>query len=365
VKKLVVLAVLLATAVPASAAAPRILAYQDAWPTWSPDGKHIAFTRIHAAGNLMELEVLDLQTRRVATLARTNMRPLPVWADNTHVGYQNGGWSYLVSLGGERRRVARGYAPACFGPLVRVVSGELVIGDEVWEERVIGRPACSSSPVGQVAFRRDDGVFITVEPNVARAVARVANPGDPVWSRDAKQLAFTVGDELWVVPADGSSPPKVIERGKPGIDTPSWSFDSKRIAFSWARGVWVSYVQGGGYAEDAHERVVGTGAAFAPTSYFVAYAASRPACPGHVAIHRRGVAGSSPVLTGSCLVTGTARADVIEGTTLWGDAIQGLAGNDQIHANDGHTDTVSCGPGRDTVWADRTDRLTGCEIVHR
>jgi hypothetical protein len=56
---------------------------------------------------------------------------------------------------------------------------------------------------------------------------------------------------------------------------------------------------------------------------------------------------------------------VIEGTALWGDVILGLAGNDRIHANDRHTDRVNCGPGRDTVWADRTDRLTHCEIVHR
>jgi hypothetical protein len=45
--------------------------------------------------------------------------------------------------------------------------------------------------------------------------------------------------------------------------------------------------------------------------------------------------------------------------------IQAGAGDDQVHANDGHTDRVSCGPGHDTVWADRTDHLEGCEVVHR
>ena len=62
---------------------------------------------------------------------------------------------------------------------------------------------------------------------------------------------------------------------------------------------------------------------------------------------------------------GTPRADVIEGTPLWGDVILAGAGSDQVHANDGHTDRVECGPGRDVVWADRTDRLRGCELVHR
>jgi hypothetical protein len=55
---------------------------------------------------------------------------------------------------------------------------------------------------------------------------------------------------------------------------------------------------------------------------------------------------------------------VIEGTSSWGDIILAGAGNDSVHANDGHTDRVDCGPGRDTVWADRSDRLTGCEIVY-
>ena len=56
---------------------------------------------------------------------------------------------------------------------------------------------------------------------------------------------------------------------------------------------------------------------------------------------------------------------MIEGTPREGDVISAGAGNDAVHANDGHTDRVDCGPGRDVVWADRTDRLTRCEVVHR
>ena len=64
------LAVLLATAVPASASTARILADQDAWPTWSPDGHTIAFTRIHRGGSLMELYLVDVKTHRVTKLAQ-------------------------------------------------------------------------------------------------------------------------------------------------------------------------------------------------------------------------------------------------------------------------------------------------------
>lgn len=47
------------------------------------------------------------------------------------------------------------------------------------------------------------------------------------------------------------------------------------------------------------------------------------------------------------------------------DAIDGGAGNDTINSVDGVRETVACGRGRDTVRADRTDRLRGCEKITR
>lgn len=89
----------------------------------------------------------------------------------------------------------------------------------------------------------------------------------------------------------------------------------------------------------------GLGAGVSPQG-LIAYAGPRPGCPGHSGI----VVGSAPV-TGTCVIAGTPKADVIQGTPLWGDVIEAGAGNDRVHANDRHTDRVNCGPGRDTVWA--------------
>ncbi len=47
------------------------------------------------------------------------------------------------------------------------------------------------------------------------------------------------------------------------------------------------------------------------------------------------------------------------------DRFEGGPGNDTIEAADGISETIRCGPGRDTVRADRGDRLTGCESVSR
>ena len=54
---------------------------------------------------------------------------------------------------------------------------------------------------------------------------------------------------------------------------------------------------------------------------------------------------------------------------LWGgpgftdDVLVGSGGDDVIHAAGWWRDVVDCGPGVDTVYADATDELTGCEVV--
>jgi len=375
VKRLVVLAVLvIAVPVSASASTARILAPMDWWPVWAPDGGHLAFTRVYA--NHMELFTFDTRTRRVVEIGSNEGRLAPSWSsDGTRLAYSSGGVLWIADAdGGSKHRYAAptsAFSPAwqpgttslAYLTTHRAQNTDLWVAGRLWAKNAIGNPAWS--PDGrQLAFQRDDGLYVADGPGSERRVVSVESPGAPAWSHDGNRLAYGAREALWTVAVAAGTPVGMTtSSSRPAIETPSWSFDDTRIAFSWARGVFVSRGSGG-YAEDLHEPVVGAGAAFAPKSYVVAYSASRPACPGHVGIHRRGVDGFSPALTGSCAIAGTPKADVIEGTPREGDAIEGGAGNDRIHANDGHTDRVNCGPGRDIVWADRTDRLTGCEIVH-
>lgn len=71
-------------------------------------------------------------------------------------------------------------------------------------------------------------------------------------------------------------------------------------------------------------------------------------------------------VTGSVGKEGT--RDAIEASVLFGnegrDRLRGGQGNDTIRASDGSSDTVDCGPGRDSVAADNGDRLRGCELIH-
>ena len=64
-------------------------------------------------------------------------------------------------------------------------------------------------------------------------------------------------------------------------------------------------------------------------------------------------------------VSGNAGNDLVVGGP-GADRLFGRAGNDRIRARDGRRDRISCGRGRDTVSADRRDRVSGdCERVRR
>jgi hypothetical protein len=59
---------------------------------------------------------------------------------------------------------------------------------------------------------------------------------------------------------------------------------------------------------------------------------------------------------GDDLLTGGAGADAIFGGT----------GSDLVHVRGGGRDSVDCGPGRDTLFADRMDAASSrCEMIHR
>jgi Tol biopolymer transport system component len=381
VKKLVVLAVLLATAVPASAAAPRILAAQDAWPTWSPDGTHIAFTRIHTPSNLMELEVVDTRTHRVTKLAQNSFQLRPTWSpDGSRLAYQAGGRIYATALnGGGRIELGAngrgpGRGPKLFTPVWSPTTNQVAFlttagatNLDLWTgdagglqsspraKNVIGVPAWSPTQADRLVlvFQRDDGLYLTT----GKRLVAVANPGPPAWSHDGTRIAYTAKGTLYEIAADGSSAPVAVARNLVDAGAPVWSFDDAHLAVPTRGNAWV---------QGARVKVGGSGVTWAPRSNVLVGSGGRGDCPGHIALRAASLGGGAVrTLTGSCLVGGTPRADVIEGTPLWGDVILAGAGNDRIHANDGHTDRVSCGPGRDTVWADRTDRLTACEVIHR
>jgi NitT/TauT family transport system substrate-binding protein len=65
---------------------------------------------------------------------------------------------------------------------------------------------------------------------------------------------------------------------------------------------------------------------------------------------------------GNDTLDGGAGNDIID-AGLGSDEVSGGAGNDVISAIDGQKDTINCGPGKDKVYSDAKDVLSGCESV--
>jgi len=342
VKRLALLGMLLLFAVPASATTSRILAPKDWWPVWSPDATHVAFTRVYP--NHMELDVLDLATHRVVHIGTSGGRLFPSWShDGSRLAYGAGGILYTVAPNGTQTRRYLAPKPS-LEPAWRPTSNELAyltthgaantdlwVAGKLWARDVVDQPAWSPDGT-QLAIARDDGIYLVTAPGVEQRLIAVREPRFVTWSRDGSRLGYVANGKLVEIDAGGGAGPGRSVPIEPG-EQPSWNTLDQ-------------YASPDAWSPSLPARKIGIGA--------------RPGCPGHTVLVENGHA-----LTGSCLVSGTAKADVIEGTPLWGDVILGGAGNDRIHANDRHTDRVDCGPGRDTVWADRSDRLVHCEVVHR
>jgi Ca2+-binding RTX toxin-like protein len=69
-------------------------------------------------------------------------------------------------------------------------------------------------------------------------------------------------------------------------------------------------------------------------------------------------------LGGNDVLYGGVGADKLNGGP-GADRLYGGPGNDVLRARDGRRDVVDCGPGRDTAYVDRLDRVSGCETVRR
>jgi Tol biopolymer transport system component len=361
-----VLLALLVTALPASAARLPVLASHDWWPVFSPDGTKVAFTVVNGQGRVFALDVVDVQSRRVTQLAQAGSQLLPSWSpDSKQLAYQSGGRIWTVGLDGRGRRALHaGLYPAWSpdgGTIAYVQGGVLHAGTTTYGTNVIGVPAWSPDSK-QVAYAQPDGVYVGAQ----RVAAVGPEVRDVKWSPDGTTLAFgTTGTSgsVYVVPADGSAPPRKAAGPFFDLGPIAWTPASDGFAYS-VRGAVELTLSDGGWHSDRLVRNAAAGASFAPTDPHgdvLAYAGPNPRCPGHDAIllyQRR-------LLAGSCTITGTAAADVIEGTSGAGDVIVAGAGNDTVRARDGRRDTVLCGPGRDTVTADRSDVLRGCEVVRR
>jgi Tol biopolymer transport system component len=222
----------------------------------------------------------------------------------------------------------------------------------------------------------------------------------PAWSPDGPTIAYVAdtgagaGGNLHVVNADGSRS-RPVARIADGVLSPEWSPDGRLLAVTGLTGcggpcvipaLYLVRPDGSGLRKLADD--LGGSLAWSPDGRSLAIAAGpivrldlrtrrRTEIVGGDATH------ASPDWQPRCTRIGTPRGDRLGGSTgrdllcgLGGrdrlrggrgeDRLFGAGGDDRIEARDGAFDVVGCGPGRDSVVADRRD-LVGedCERVLR
>ena len=422
----------------------------DGRPTWSPDGRFLAFARGHGEDQFRELWVVPARGGTARRVRREDVHAS--FASQERPAWSGDGRSLLYSqaLDGDRdlytvepdgsglRQLTKNdvddYDPS-FSPDGRSIAFVRVLrasresyNQELFVMRADGSgvrrltrwsgedlaPAWSPDGSRIVFVRRTPGAgddallsLYTIRPDGAHLVKlKTADEfwDSPTWSPDSRSIAVTSGNgieeggDLSVVRADGSRGRQLLHLGEEEVaHHPAWSPSGNRISF--VRATVCNVCDGGDLwtVAPSGERprlLVGgvADAAWSPdgarlvTLGFYGQPLRIVSADGKLVRDLKAVRGAgSPGLSWQprCTITGGPRADRLGGSAgsdlvcgLGGDdritggtgrdRLLGGDGDDAIDARDRGFDVVGCGSGRDTVRADRVDLVgVDCELVSR
>ena len=314
-------------------------------PAWSPDGKWISYVEVtstdgvHGYANVHVVRPDGTEERAIES--DSFLATGPSWSPDSR-------WLLYTddydSTGDPEIFIAR--VDAGF-TVRRLGKGEVGI----WAPK-------SRLVAHEPAFSRD--LFVTRPEGGS---TRIRNASHPSWSPDGSLLAFQRGPNVVVARPDGTRA-RVIARGL------APSFSSKgEIAYRSVRC---------GAGQGIHA-VLPTGRGDRRITTACTIVGRYPNDTINGGLERQSVTAGH----GDDLVHGNGGNDVLDGgpgdDVVYGDEgrdilvggsevdrLFGGRGSDLIRARDGWRDSISCGPGRDTVVADAIDLVAAdCEVVRR
>ena len=218
----------------------------DFMPSWSPDGKRIAFSSNrdgHVIDGITTLEiyVMDANGNNPQNLTNNPSNDYsPSWSpDGKRIAFvSDRDKKFIADIyvmdadGGNPQRLTNNphddYSPSWSPDGKRIVFASYRVGHFVGERGGITL---------EIYAMDDDG------GNLQKLTENRKNDRDPVWSPDGKRIAFSSdrkGDganpDIYVMDADGGNPQRLTEN-RHDDESPSWSPDGKRIAFYSLKGM--------------------------------------------------------------------------------------------------------------------------------
>jgi dipeptidyl aminopeptidase/acylaminoacyl peptidase len=238
-------------------------------PTWSADGRRLAFSS-NTAGGAFELYVTGAEGGAITRLT-TNIYEddAPAWSpDGTRIAFES-----------DRDGNSEIYVMNADG------SGAIRLTANVVEDS-----APAWSPDGtRIAFARSGDIW-TMTPDGGSPTPLTSGQGDgtnPDWSPDGSRIAFQRGGGIVVMGANGAA--QVPLPLPSGASRPAWAPDGTRILFDLNLEIYSANPDGSGVTQLTTAGTSGL-IAQAPTWQPVAFGGGGPAPPGVIDIDGDGVA---------------------------------------------------------------------------
>ena len=213
-------------------------------PTWSPDGKRIAYR--HQVGDLTDIYVINVDGSGATNLTEEGAIDYgPAWSpDGTTIVWNS-------DRDNPQSGILHGFLMNPDGSNVRKITDEIYMEFPAWSPD--GRRIAFMSPV---PFGSENYEIFVINVDGSGLTRLTDSPGGdilPVWSPDGKKIVFTSprddcrysksidckrsGDigpflDLWIMNADGSGQTRLTQIP---AQYSAWSPDGRYILFSWGR----------------------------------------------------------------------------------------------------------------------------------